>query len=248
MSTGSLTPRRNRSRDSFEDDDMEDSRPLVADNQTSEAANDIPMCGCMSIKYYQPFFDVDTTDVIGRIKASLFFCRAGDNNFMSLVEQKPDAYGPFWISTTLVFVAAVTSHFSSWVSAWLNGTIWVYDFEEILSISSVIYGFSGGVPLTIWFILRQMGATMRLITAVCLYGYSLTIFVPAAIICVAPSETVHWLALTAAAALSSLFLVRNLAPTVVQHVRQHAAIFLGGVALTQMILVLILKLCFFYRD
>lgn len=174
--------------------------------------------------------------------------QSADSNFMALIEQKPDAYGPFWISTTLVFVAAVTSHFSSWVSAWLTGKIWVYNFDEILSISSVIYGFSGSVPLIIWFILRQMGSTMKLINAVCLYGYSLTIFVPAAFVCVAPSELVHWLALAAAAALSSLFLVRNLAPIVVQHIRQHAALFLGGIALTQLTLVLVLKLCFFYRD
>lgn len=167
---------------------------------------------------------------------------------MSLIEQKPDAYGPFWIATTLVFVAAVTSHFSSWVAAWLLGRVWVYNFEEILSISSVIYGFSSSVPVVIWFILKQLGASLRLMNTICLYGYSLTIFVPAAMVCVAPSETVHWLALTAAAALSALFLIRNLAPIVVQHLRQHAALFLGGVGLTQMIFVLVLKLCFFYRD
>lgn len=51
MSTGSLTPRKNRSRDSF-DDDMEDSRPLVAEEKSD--STDIPMCGCMSIKFYQP--------------------------------------------------------------------------------------------------------------------------------------------------------------------------------------------------
>jgi hypothetical protein len=167
---------------------------------------------------------------------------------MSMIEQKPDAYGPFWIATTLVFVAAVTSHFSSWVAAWMLGRIWVYNFEELLSISSVIYGFSGAVPLLIWFVLKQMGSTLRLINVICLYGYSLTVFIPAAIICVAPSEIVHWLALLAAAGLSALFLVRNLAPLVVTHMRQHAAIFLGAVGLSQVILVLILKLCFFYND
>lgn len=52
MSSGSLTPRRSRSKDSFDDDDMEE-RPLVAEER-GDAPADIPMCGCMSIKYYQP--------------------------------------------------------------------------------------------------------------------------------------------------------------------------------------------------
>ena len=164
-----------------------------------------------------------------------------------MIENKPDAYGPFWIATTLVFVAAVTSHFSSWAAAWMLGKVWIYNFEELLSIFSVIYGFSSSVPIAIWFILRQMGSSLRLITSLCLYGYSLTSFLIAAVICVAPSEMVHWLALLGAAAASSLFLIRNLAPIVVGHMRQHAAIFLGSVGLVQVIFVLTLKLCFFYK-
>jgi hypothetical protein len=72
---------------------------------------------------------------------------------MQMVEQKPDAYGPVWvccallivwfitfnvvidfpspyplrtmqISTTLVFVAAVTSNISAWLSSWMQGQNW----------------------------------------------------------------------------------------------------------------------------
>jgi hypothetical protein len=57
----------------------------------------------------------------------------------------------------------------------------IYDFTELLTIASVIYGFSGGVPLVVWFVLRQMDAKLKLINAICLYGYSLTIFIPAAV-------------------------------------------------------------------
>jgi hypothetical protein len=76
MSTGSLTPRRSGkgSRDSLDPDDMEDTRPLVAEER-GDSGDSIPMCGCMSVKYYQPYFDVDTSDVTSRIKAALFFCR-----------------------------------------------------------------------------------------------------------------------------------------------------------------------------
>ena len=69
----------------------------------------MPFCGCLSIKYYQPFFDVDTKDIADRIKASIFYCNAS-SNFISVVSEKPDLYGPFWITTSLIFAAAVCSH------------------------------------------------------------------------------------------------------------------------------------------
>jgi hypothetical protein len=44
--------------------------------------------------------------------------------FMTLIADKPDAYGPVWVSTLLVFSLAVTSHISSWVAAQSNGNQW----------------------------------------------------------------------------------------------------------------------------
>jgi hypothetical protein len=58
---------------------------------------DIPMCGFLSVQYYQPLFDVDTVDVYNRILQSTFYCRR-ENNFLQYIGDKPDAYGPFWVS------------------------------------------------------------------------------------------------------------------------------------------------------
>ncbi|XP_033148166.1 uncharacterized protein LOC103870835 isoform X2 [Brassica rapa] len=52
---------------------------------------------------YKPFFDVDTSDVVDRLKESLFPFRG---TFTEKTADKPDLYGPFWICTTLIFVAA----------------------------------------------------------------------------------------------------------------------------------------------
>lgn len=87
--------------------------------------DEIPFCGCLTVKYYQPFFDVDTKDIVSRIGSAVFYCRAGSGeNFMSLTAEKPDAYGPFWVATSLVFTIAVTSHISRWVSSWMLGENW----------------------------------------------------------------------------------------------------------------------------
>lgn len=69
---------------------------------------DIPFCGCLSVRYYQPYFDVDTSDVHARIANALLYCRR-ENTFISLFDDKPDAYGPFWVSqpnryTFLVYI------------------------------------------------------------------------------------------------------------------------------------------------
>ena len=46
----------------------------------------------------------------------------------------------------------------------------------------MIYGFAAGTPLSIWFALRQLtGLKVVLMTTVCLYGYSLFVFIPATV-------------------------------------------------------------------
>jgi hypothetical protein len=95
---------------------------LLTENKSSELP-EIPMCGFMSVRFYQPYFDVDTADVTARLSNALFYCKR-ERNFLTIVGDKPDAYGPFWIATTAVFVIAVSSHVSNWLSSWMNGQNW----------------------------------------------------------------------------------------------------------------------------
>jgi len=60
------------------DDDGEmtnESAGLLESGLNTQNEPDIPFCGCLSVRYYQPFFDVDTSDVLSRISNSFFFCR-----------------------------------------------------------------------------------------------------------------------------------------------------------------------------
>ena len=56
-----------------------------------------------------------------------------------------------------------------------------YDFQSVISASSVIYGFAAFAPLTIWFIFKQFEQGLKFVTIVCLYGYSLLVFIPATV-------------------------------------------------------------------
>ena len=56
-----------------------------------------------------------------------------------------------------------------------------YNFQSVLTASSLVYGFAGAAPVVIWFVFKQYDATLKFVSVVCLYGYSLTIFIPAVV-------------------------------------------------------------------
>jgi len=123
------------------------------------------LCSCLSVRYYQPYFDVDTEHVKDRILYAIFpfnkestfiqvrflppslppspLSNPSVALFLGVLHEKhshaklpstmpiptspslppslpqllgpnPDAYGPFWVATTLVFVIAVVSNLSSY--------------------------------------------------------------------------------------------------------------------------------------
>ena len=79
-----------------DDLDINESAGRLFNETTIKEQPEIPFCGCLSVRYYQPFFDVDTNDVISRISSAVFYCNR-EQNFLGLVGDKPDAYGPFWV-------------------------------------------------------------------------------------------------------------------------------------------------------
>ena len=58
---------------------------------------------------------------------------------------------------------------------------WHYDFTLMTLAASVVFCFVFFVPLIIWAVLRHFGVPIKLAKLACLYGYSLTAFLPAAV-------------------------------------------------------------------
>lgn len=202
-------------KDDIDDDDLNATNSGIADEsktllQGGAEHTEIPFCGCLSVRFYQPYFDVDTAEIMSRISHAMFYCKRSEN-FFAFTQEKPDAYGPVWISTSLVFTVLLTSHINSWLLHWMTGRSWcvgkddlqiihlansiitayyhlnatylcrVYDFQSIVKAPSLIYGFAGGAPVGIWFALRQFGAPTKLISIISLYGYSLFVYIPATV-------------------------------------------------------------------
>ena len=86
---------------SSEDLDSAQSANLLSEKQKEN--QEIPFCGCLSVRYYQPYFDVDTVDVVSRITSSVLYCKR-EQNFLASIADRPDAYGPFWVRFHFVVV------------------------------------------------------------------------------------------------------------------------------------------------
>ena len=119
-----------------------------------------------TITYYQPLFDVDTVQVLNRVKGSLLPRPRGA--FFELIAANPDLYGPFWVATTLIFAMAITGNLASYLAfvPTTNDagktTRWQYDFSQLTVAGSVIYSYVTLLPLLFWLLLRYYEAAKKL--------------------------------------------------------------------------------------
>jgi len=181
-----------------------------------------------TITYYQPLFDVDTVQVLNRIKGSLLPRPRGA--FFELIAANPDLYGPFWIATTLIFAMAITGNLASFLAFNPPETCtttyaktacipsasspcpvckWTYDFGQLTWAGTVIYLYVTLLPLLFWLLLRYYEASKKLVDVLCIYGYTMAIFVPISILCVLPSNLLRWLIVLLGGVISSVFLLSN---------------------------------------
>lgn len=93
---------------------------------------------------------------------------------------------------------------------------------------------------------RWRRSEIQLVNVWCIYGYSLTIFVPMAFVCIVPLGAVRWAAVMAATALSGLFIVANLKATIYDVAPARALLLLGGLFAAHAGLGLALRLYFFH--
>lgn len=161
-----------------------------------------------SVAFYRPYFDVDTADILLRVRKALLPTRAV---FLEGDDGRPDLYGPFWLCTTLVFVMAVCGNLGSFMST-VEPESWDYSFAKLAVAGAVLYSYIGLVPLVSSIVLRYwLSVPLKVSSLICVFGYSLAPFVPAAVVCIAPSELVRWLVLMIlCGGYSAFFLMTNI--------------------------------------
>ncbi|NWX49275.1 YIPF1 protein, partial [Steatornis caripensis] len=169
-----------------------------------------------TFEYYQAFFDVDTQQVLERIKGSVTPL-PGKNFVRHRLRNNPDLYGPFWICATLAFALAVSGNLSHLTE---KGAAPAYryspQFHNVTIAATLIYCYAWLVPLALWGFLRwrQSPSTFTLLETVCVYGYSLSAYIPAAVLWLIPAAWLQWLLLAVAALLSAAVLALTFWPLV----------------------------------
>lgn len=225
--------------------DADDSFSKPAGGSGGGGGSDEPQSGgwmrIFTVAAYKPYFDVDTSDVLERIKDSLIPFRG---TFTEKTANNPDLYGPFWICTTLIFVAASIGTFVTYVAHKLQKKDWEYDINMITWSAGLFYGYVTLVPLFLYVILKYFSAPSGLVQLFCLYGYSLFVFIPASCLSVVPGDIFKWVIAGVAGFMSATFVALNLRAHIVS-AGERWFLIVVGIFLLQLGLSVVLKLYLF---
>ncbi|KAH7366008.1 hypothetical protein KP509_18G058700 [Ceratopteris richardii] len=158
----------------------------------------------LRVSTYQPYFDVNTEDVSQRILHSLLL---NWGEFMTVTNHNPDLYGPFWICTTLIFVASAFGNFSTYLS---NSSSWQFDIGKVNWAAGLFYAYTFLLPLLLYFFLKYINVALGLVQLWCLYGYSLFVFIPVSFIALVPVSVLKWVVVAGAGLISTTFVITSL--------------------------------------
>lgn len=206
-----------------------------------------------SFEYYQRFFNVETHHVKQRIIGSMLPW-PGKNFIHVYLRRNPDLYGPFWICTTLVFATAISGNISNFlVHRGKPNFKYTPEFQKVTIAATLIYSYAWLVPLALWgFLLWRNNKIMNLVSyafmeIVCVYGYSLSIYIPAVVLWILPFEWLSWCTIVVALCLSGSVLVMTLWPAVRDDHPRVIVAFLSTIVLLNILLAVGCKTYFFSK-
>lgn len=158
------------------------------------------------------------------------------------IQSRPDFYGPFWISTTLIFAVAIFSNIVSFlnfrsriekkavdIGSSINESIevtsdkidqnmdgWHYSMDELNMATSIVIVYVLLLPTFLWLLFWFRGCTKyyKLSETICAFGYSLSIFVPLSALFMVQVILIRYFALTLASLLSGVVLALSFIPIV----------------------------------
>ena len=179
-------------------------------NNTGVGTATSRFCGFFSVDYYRPYFDVSSATVMKRMKGGMSPHKA--DLFSGSVDAPADLYGAIWISLTLVFLIAATSNLNGYFAHSSLKEPWERDYTLLTFASTMVLVYTFVIPLLLWAASLYAGVNPRpsLTKMIGVYGYTMTNFIAASILCVIPSAPVQWVVVILAGALSGIVLVRNL--------------------------------------
>uniref|UniRef100_A0A7S3D6J1 Protein YIPF n=1 Tax=Palpitomonas bilix TaxID=652834 RepID=A0A7S3D6J1_9EUKA len=225
---------------------VEDVSDELLEQRKKEVRERAAKASFFHVAYYQPYFDVDTKDVSARLISSLLPLKGpvvDDSN-------EVDLYGPFWVSTTLIFLMAISAYFAQFLEEYTNYNgegeyNWMYDYGKIPAGALTFYGYIGLIPLILWGVGKFHSLGFKFISLVCVVGYKFVAFIPVSILCFIPSEIVRWILVVLLLAHTCWYDWISLGSLINQAPKRVMIILWSGIAVANLALILEMKLYFF---
>ncbi|XP_068192832.1 protein YIPF2 [Antennarius striatus] len=228
---------------SEDEEGQEESSELLAGQKASG--------GFWTFEYYQSFFNVDTMQVLDRVKGSIMPL-PGRNFIKHHLKSNPDLYGPFWICVTLVFTVAISGNLSTFLREMGNPSYhYTPQFHRVSIAAAVIFMYAWLVPVGLWgFLAWRQGSERQIrsysfLETVCVYGYSLFIYIPTSVLWIFPFEWLHWTLILVAMLISGSVLVLTFWPVVSSDTKVIAVATVAIIVVLHTLLPIGCKLYFF---
>jgi hypothetical protein len=141
-------------------------------SSSSPAAAATTLLSYLTPSFYQSLFDVDTADVLTRLRAALLPSPSSSPSaFANACNGRPDWYGPVWVSLSLIFVIASGSQLAGWLAhlgdaevgsatgaaAGASASPLRYDIGELSSAIFVVYAFAFWSPMVLRAMMAYLG-------------------------------------------------------------------------------------------
>lgn len=165
------------------------------------------------VSHWAYLFDVNTYDVLKRMLKT--FVPIGPT-FWDQIGDNPDFYGPFWITSTLIFFTAASGNLGAYLAAALadeqssGSDDFHYRFEVVGVGAGVLYAWTFGIPFIFWGLFKWWKVGTHLKHLICLFGYSLTPYLPISFLCLIPSDLGRWIAVGLGCLISTWFVVSGI--------------------------------------
>ncbi|XP_064555420.1 protein YIPF1 isoform X2 [Drosophila montana] len=201
--------------------------PAGASGASADGAAGGARLSFLTMEYYQQFFNVDTYMVLERIVNSMVPKRAAANYLRMNIGENPDLYGPFWITITLIFSIAISGNIASYLQQANDSYHWHYNFHLVSYAATCIFLYANILPAVLWALFKyslkpvdeadavetdSASYTPSLLSLMCIYGYSLAIYIPVSVLWVINISLLQWLLVITAALLSGTVLIAVLTP------------------------------------
>ncbi|CAF1605144.1 unnamed protein product [Adineta ricciae] len=197
------------------------------------------------IEYYQKYFQIDTQQVLERLAASVT-PRPNKSYFDSTIRQNPDLYGPFWVCVTFIVTVGISGNIVNYFH--LPDAEFQIDFSRITLSAILVCLYWWLMPTFIYFFFRWRLNRIEytFLELLCLYGYSLAIFIPVSVLWIIPINWLQWTLTFIASLVSGSVLVVTFWPTINSDHKRLSAISMLVVLLAHLLMAVCIMFVFFH--